>query len=951
MLPLTTPLLPMLAGAVLAVLAAVTAWVWLQVRRVRYIEPRMQALSPLEVPEVARDILAPGLELLLEMGFAKPAAQRVVSQLAAGLPRVQYLLVLTHTQLPAAAFVSTLAAADGPRSWTIQFASRTRDGRTLVTRNRASEQGPLPLRDVVTNDVWLPDWPAVWKAHRARMRALGAKSSQWAGLSAAAWARASAEADTAIWQVRLMHRQLVAARKGGFKVGFRWAAAIVARSWLVMNHRWRAMAADRKASLLAPPPKAAAQAAVYEQQCEEHPQGGWRTGLRWLLGLAAVGAGAHAFGLEPGLPAAVALLLVWLLHESGHALAMALLRVREPAIFMLPSLGLALRGRARAATPAQELVVLLAGPLPGLVAGVMALLYAPPAWLDTWDGWGRALAVLALVFNTLQLLPLRPLDGQRAADIVLLGRWPWIGVVGHAGATVALTALAWALPMGPVALLVAAWALLLAWGLRQHVRQARVAVALRQSGRGAGQSRGSALRAIFDTLAQLGLGRLAWPRQKAVADALLPGLQRARSGRPVRLLGLVVYAGCLLLPVLGTLVWAVRLQHEQLSAAALQHADLEARAQADAVGRAQQAQWLRERQAQLQALLQRLANAGSVDAQWALLEPEMDATAAQLRREGPAALPAAQPLLEAATGLAAAPGATPLRRAQAALWQAEAAPAPEPQRQHLQAVMAEYAAAATRPPSDLRPLVRATRLWALLAAPEQRPEVEAQIDSVLARVPPAKRPQDFLALQTLRIEQLLSDRRNDEALALANGVFDRALPLGDVAYLGQSSRLLVDTTLAASGLAAALKVVDLALPHLDLARSPGQVPAESLRRFGLWLAEAAGQPQWQRTQVKKLAPPPSPPPPSNWRERVMQWLMQHLEREVVTLLDVDRAHWQGNEAAARQAARQLLQNDPGFAVLLRAALPGEGPLAAARATVLVDVRRAVYRRYGLPTAG
>ena len=157
---MSTLLIAVLA-VVLIVLVAGSAMLLAQVRRLRLVEPQFSALSPLEVPEDAKERLAPGLELLLSLGFALPVAQRVVAQRLAGQPVEQHLLTLTHPKVPAAAFLSTAVVPDGPRQWSIHFVSRTRDGQKLLTRNRASITGPLPLRDVRTNDVWLPDWPAV----------------------------------------------------------------------------------------------------------------------------------------------------------------------------------------------------------------------------------------------------------------------------------------------------------------------------------------------------------------------------------------------------------------------------------------------------------------------------------------------------------------------------------------------------------------------------------------------------------------------------------------------------------------------------------------------------------------------------------------------------------------------------------------------------------------------
>ncbi len=131
-----------------------------------------------------------------------------------------------------------------------------------------------------------------------------------------------------------------------------------------------------------------------------------------------------------------------------------------------------------------------------------------------------------------------------------------------------------------------------------------------------------------------------------------------------------------------------------------------------------------------------------------------------------------------------------------------------------------------------------------------------------------------------------------------------------------------------------------------MARSPGQTPAEPLRRFGLWVAEAAQRPDWQRAQVAKLAPPQALAAPSSFKDRALLWFISRGQTEATTLLDVERAHWEGNAQAAREAAKRLLDRNPRFVVQLWPADP-RSPLAVARANVSNDVRRAAYRRYGL----
>ncbi|MEN9628005.1 MAG: hypothetical protein RJA10_1232, partial [Pseudomonadota bacterium] len=808
-------LLIALPALLLLVVVAGSAVMLAQLRRLRLVEPQFQGLSPLEVPEDAREHLAPGLDLLLALGFAQPVAQRVVAQHLGGRPVEQHLLTLTHPKVPAAAFLSTLVVPDGPRTWSIHFVSRTREGQTLLTRNRASLTGPLPLRDVRTNDVWLPDWPAVWKSHVAAMRGLAPKSSQWAGMTSEAWAAASADADHATFHVHQLNRQLVWAGDGAYRVSWRWALSMLGRAWAVAHHSWRPMAADRQAAK-APPPSQATLVSAYEHHARQHRAGGWSAQAKWALFFASAALAALSFGLTMNLQTLAALLLVLLVHEGGHFAAMRWAGYRDLKVFFLPFLGAAVSGRHEQPSTRQELVVLFAGPLPGLVLGLAALLYVPA---DVLGGFGHACAVLAVILNAFNLLPIHPLDGGKVFEILLLGRWPGLAFAGRVLGLGALGAVALGSTGGTTRAVLLAVVLLMALGLPQHWREARLARALRAQGRHAGLARPAALKAIFSTLAQLGYSRLAWPSQKQLVDALLPATLRPRLTRTGRAAGLAFYAFTLTLPLLGAVAWGLQTQRLGPDLAAAQEAagraDAQARAQAEAAGRAQQAQWLTNRQAELQALQQRVAAAPGAAAQWALLQAEGDALAEELAQHGATALPAAEALLRQADTLAAAPGAASAWQAQAALWRADAEPHTARRLDHLRRALAAYGAPppplaasaagaagaasaagpsptpARTPAADLAPLLRAATQWARDATADTQPSPAAEVDRVLALAADSASPLDLLPLQTVKVDLLLAAGERGAALDLANAVFDRARPRGDTTLLVAASSLLV----------------------------------------------------------------------------------------------------------------------------------------------------------------
>ncbi len=125
---------------------------------------------------------------------------------------------------------------------------------------------------------------------------------------------------------------------------------------------------------------------------------------------------------------------VLLVHELGHALAMLVVGYRDVRIFFIPFFGAAAAGRKHGVARWKQAIVLLAGPLPGVVAGGVLLLVATPV--------PRIVALQLLVINGLNLLPLVPLDGGQLAQLLLFSRQRHLEIVFQGLTAAALVAFA-----------------------------------------------------------------------------------------------------------------------------------------------------------------------------------------------------------------------------------------------------------------------------------------------------------------------------------------------------------------------------------------------------------------------------------------------------------------------------------------------------------------------------
>jgi Zn-dependent protease len=135
------------------------------------------------------------------------------------------------------------------------------------------------------------------------------------------------------------------------------------------------------------------------------------------------------------------IILILLLHETGHFAGMRVFGYRNVQMFFIPFFGAAVSGRKHAAPVWQQGVVLLLGPLPGILLGLaLQAWYRLPS--NTLAG---EMVMLLVIVNGFNLLPVVPLDGGRLIDVLIFARRPWLAVAFRLLAVGALLLGAWKL--------------------------------------------------------------------------------------------------------------------------------------------------------------------------------------------------------------------------------------------------------------------------------------------------------------------------------------------------------------------------------------------------------------------------------------------------------------------------------------------------------------------------
>lgn len=139
----------------------------------------------------------------------------------------------------------------------------------------------------------------------------------------------------------------------------------------------------------------------------------------------------------------VLIIAIIFFHEMGHFIAMKYYSYADVNIFFIPLLGALVSGSKREVSQRQNAVILLAGPLPGIIAGL--ILY----FIDK-NQQGIYLGELSLNFisllliwiNAINLLPVFPLDGGQLLNRVFLeeeGFWSNVFIIVSGAAVVLLS--------------------------------------------------------------------------------------------------------------------------------------------------------------------------------------------------------------------------------------------------------------------------------------------------------------------------------------------------------------------------------------------------------------------------------------------------------------------------------------------------------------------------------
>lgn len=116
---------------------------------------------------------------------------------------------------------------------------------------------------------------------------------------------------------------------------------------------------------------------------------------------------------------------VLVIHEAGHFFFMKLFGYENLRMLFVPLMGAFVHGKKEEYTQWQQALVVLAGPIPGIVFGSVCWYFGFQYNIDVL----KTIACVFLVLNALNLLPVQPLDGGKLIQILFLSQFSIVPVV------------------------------------------------------------------------------------------------------------------------------------------------------------------------------------------------------------------------------------------------------------------------------------------------------------------------------------------------------------------------------------------------------------------------------------------------------------------------------------------------------------------------------------------
>lgn len=409
---------------------------FLQLLRVTLQPTRYRHISADEVDEETRALLEASATPLLSVGFEAVGffrARRILKTVQDESDG----LALLHA---ASGTLATVQLSEVPERWnpTSVMLCTVMEDRCVLTMN-GTAHGLIGAYPAEVEDPYAGSFDAVWRFHEHRLKGAAGRLGSFEEVLAATERRDRGYLEGMVAGGLARPR---AERDDTFELTARGA---LIGAWRAVRGggRVRRMQVERKRDAQQRPeayPEVPLEVelATYRRYEEIRRSPNRRQLLALIFGATAVLFGLSMLRLFDPIEIGVLVAVVFF-HELGHYVAMRVFSYQDTTIFFIPFLGAAATGRKDTPSLAEEMVILLAGPMPGLLlGGALALV---PQVMSSEVGQHAVLMLISL--NLFNLLPVFPLDGGRIAHALVFAGRPWPDLLFKLAAVLAFAGLGW----------------------------------------------------------------------------------------------------------------------------------------------------------------------------------------------------------------------------------------------------------------------------------------------------------------------------------------------------------------------------------------------------------------------------------------------------------------------------------------------------------------------------
>ena len=378
-----------------------------------------QEIDKEEVEPSILEILKPSEDFLLAKGFGYVAMVEHQSPIV-GNTLTYHIAYYYDDANGVHAFVRTQPHRGALEPVTISYKAYYRDGTQLVTVNGMKHFMQVVSENVVLYDHYLIDNEAIYRAHLEAMEKMEADIAQ-EPISKEEIASLLTQEDKAFIE-SLQKAGIVKTDNEGYRFRFSLATWKFAKEAAKWQSRYAKTLRARKenAAMISEGETHALKVQIEEM---DKPRGKSNR-LLWF-GISALAFVVLFLLLGFSFEDIGILVAVLLIHELAHFLTMRLFGYTDTHILFLP-FGAVAMGQKAHRKAWQEYIVFLAGPLPGIVigSGIMVWIF----WYH--QNFARSevplfmFALMSLIINYINLLPIYPLDGGRILQLLLLQRYP-----------------------------------------------------------------------------------------------------------------------------------------------------------------------------------------------------------------------------------------------------------------------------------------------------------------------------------------------------------------------------------------------------------------------------------------------------------------------------------------------------------------------------------------------